>query len=109
VSQSTWRGAEKYIQSLEVVEFSNSNPSLSNIELHALHDRNTQTELCAMILYEQSVTHPSVHVSYEVGSFAMKRDRESNVGKSQRTSKEKPDEEKKGKVIRKQSRVEREI
>jgi hypothetical protein len=46
---------------MDVIQWSKVNPSLTNIEKNlrdALKDQPTLTEFCAMILYQQIVTHP---------------------------------------------------
>ncbi|KAJ7231222.1 hypothetical protein C8J57DRAFT_1091987 [Mycena rebaudengoi] len=46
---------------MELIQWSKTNPSLTNIEKnlqHALEDPATLTKLCAMILYQQTITHP---------------------------------------------------
>lgn len=52
---------EQYIRYLDIIQFPKNNPSLTNIEknlLAALEDLATVTELGAMILYQQVITHP---------------------------------------------------
>ncbi|KAJ7229547.1 hypothetical protein B0H12DRAFT_1240213 [Mycena haematopus] len=46
---------------MEVIRWSKTNPSLTNIEKNlrdALNDPATLTELCAMVLYQQIISHP---------------------------------------------------
>ncbi|KAJ6510308.1 hypothetical protein C8R47DRAFT_1191473 [Mycena vitilis] len=54
-----------YRELMEVIEFSKTRPGLTNIEKNlrdALGDMSTLTELCAMILYQQIITHPYIRV-----------------------------------------------
>ncbi|KAF8206026.1 hypothetical protein K438DRAFT_1905210 [Mycena galopus ATCC 62051] len=51
----------EYKEMMDIIWWSKTNPSLTNIEKnlrHALHDPATLTELCAMVLYQQIVSHP---------------------------------------------------
>jgi hypothetical protein len=50
-----------YIEMMDIIHWSKDNPSLTNIEKNlrdALEDIPTITELCAMILYQQTISHP---------------------------------------------------
>ncbi|KAJ7845342.1 hypothetical protein B0H13DRAFT_2363702 [Mycena leptocephala] len=51
----------QYLDLMDVIQWSKINPSLTNIEKNlrdALKDEATLTELCAMILYQQIISHP---------------------------------------------------
>ncbi|KAJ6483549.1 hypothetical protein C8R47DRAFT_1048987 [Mycena vitilis] len=62
-----------YRELMEVIEFSKTRPGLTNIEKNlrdALGDMSTLTELCAMILYQQIITHPYIRVVRGPGAEA---------------------------------------
>ncbi|KAJ7430216.1 hypothetical protein B0H11DRAFT_1676382, partial [Mycena galericulata] len=51
----------EYLDMMDVIQWSKTNPSLTNIEKNlrdALCDQPTLTELCAIILYQQIISHP---------------------------------------------------
>ncbi|KAF8205788.1 hypothetical protein K438DRAFT_1579294 [Mycena galopus ATCC 62051] len=51
----------EYKEMMDVIRWSKNNPSLTNIEKNlrdALDDEATLTELCAMVLYHQIISHP---------------------------------------------------
>ncbi|KAF8202587.1 hypothetical protein K438DRAFT_1757917 [Mycena galopus ATCC 62051] len=51
----------EYLNLMDVIQWAKINPSLTNIEKNlrdALKDEATLTELCAMILYQQIISHP---------------------------------------------------
>ncbi|KAJ7101997.1 hypothetical protein C8R44DRAFT_716352 [Mycena epipterygia] len=51
----------EYLDMMDVIHWSKTNPSLTNIEKNlrdALRDPATLTELCAMIIYQQIISHP---------------------------------------------------
>ncbi|KAF8188240.1 hypothetical protein K438DRAFT_1972424 [Mycena galopus ATCC 62051] len=51
----------EYKEMMDIIRWSKTNPSLTNIEKNlrdALNDPATLTELCAMVLYQQIVSHP---------------------------------------------------
>ncbi|KAJ7623104.1 hypothetical protein DFH06DRAFT_1340416 [Mycena polygramma] len=61
------------VSSWEVIEFSKTHPGLTNIEKNlcdALDDMSTLTELCAMILDQQIITHPYTRVIRGPGAEA---------------------------------------
>ncbi|KAJ7120405.1 hypothetical protein C8R44DRAFT_737216 [Mycena epipterygia] len=50
----------EYLDMMDLIQWSKTNPSLTNIEKHlrdALKNPATLTELCAMILYQQIISH----------------------------------------------------
>jgi hypothetical protein len=58
---------------MEVIEFSKTHPGLTNIEKNlrdALDGVSTLMELCAMMLYQQVITHPYMQVVRRPGAEA---------------------------------------
>ncbi|KAJ7029252.1 hypothetical protein C8F04DRAFT_905970, partial [Mycena alexandri] len=64
---------EQYRELIDVIEYGKTHPGLTNIEKNlrdALEDVPTLTELCAMTLYQQAITHPYMRVVRGPGAEA---------------------------------------